>query len=226
MALAVSDPCPPLPANNVDLCLLRWQAYPDCDTSTTYAWYQYWMEFSIDVAAGDEAASYIKDGNYRGYCVQEDYQITQTCYSTELISTYDTTNPNLPGYEWDKINYILNNKDANDNFWDINLAIWVYTLDRTAVVDPTCSDTETENITQNAMDLYTDAEANGGGFVPGEGEICAIYCYTGENVQDVLIEVVVPPDNDIPELPFGTITAILVMCGVVLAKSKNKLPTA
>jgi hypothetical protein len=185
------------------------------------------MEFSIDVAAGDEAASYIKDGNYKGYCVQEDFTITATCYSTELISTYDTTNPNLPNYEWDKINYILNNIDSNDNFWDINLAIWVYTGDRGTTVSTGCPGVSPDNtITQNAKDLYDDAEANGDGFVPGVGELCVIYCYTGTTVQDVIIDVTVPPDNEIPELPFGTITAILVMCGVVLVKSKNKLPIA
>ena len=88
--------------------------------------------------------------------------------------------PSLDGYEWDKVNYILNNKPTTATKDDIQGAMWNYVNLGGGEVP----------LTSVAEDIIDDAQANGGGFVPGPDDVVAVILYpdTRETAQATIIE--------------------------------------
>ncbi len=91
-------------------------------------------------------------------------------WSTGLQTYMDTHGPNGEGVEWDKINWILNNKGTY-TAGQIQDAIWWFTDGYG---------------TQNALALLADQE--GAGFLPGAGELMALILYK-PGVQIIFSEV-------------------------------------
>ncbi len=135
----------------------------------------------------------VTDGSYLGWCVEPPGMIlSNNPYDAYLYSSYD---PNMPSYfsndEWDKVNYILNHKQGDENNWEyrwqIQFAIW-YTLGWTDF------DTWPTNSYLNSIgwSMVDDAAANGEGFCPQQGEVIAILVDIGETWQNIIIELEVP----------------------------------
>ena len=49
-----------------------------------------------------------------------------------------------------------------------------------------------EPTVDEALAMIADAEANGGGFIPGSGQVSAVICDLGPDVQLNIIEVICP----------------------------------
>jgi hypothetical protein len=78
--------------------------------------------------------------------------------------------------DWNRINYILNHKPDGATIMEIQKAIWHYT-DGLVPDNPT---------TQAIVD---DADANGGDYEPGVGDVIAVILFIGENNQCTFFEV-------------------------------------
>jgi len=130
----------------------------------------------------------VANGVYLGWCIDTHVTIERgTGFSVMLYSSCDPPaglDPDIVPYEWDKVNYILNNKPSTATKDDIQQAIWNY-------VDLYGPYTAT---LPGALAIIADAEAEGGGFVPGSGEVVAVICYPDdpEVAQVTIIELTIP----------------------------------
>jgi hypothetical protein len=130
----------------------------------------------------------VTNGVYLGWCIDTSVTIERgTTHSVMLYSSCDPPaglDPDIVPYEWDKVNYILNNKPETATVDEIQQAIWHY-------VDLHGPYTAT---LPGALAIIADAEANGGGFAPGPGEVVAVICYPDEPevAQVTIIELVKP----------------------------------
>jgi hypothetical protein len=148
----------------------------------------------LDVPGGVDIAN----GDYLGWCADpySGYEFEQWTENVTLYSTYD---PNLPAnvkdknIPWDKINYLLNHKNGQPNNV-VQAALWYLEAgDRNAWIPGwDCA-------AGSACDaLVQDANANGSGFVPGPGQVLAVFQYyngitrkdqPNDGWQDTIIEV-------------------------------------
>jgi hypothetical protein len=134
----------------------------------------YWTDVLSSVPSGYA----VTNGPYPAWCLQKGIWVSEDhLYQATL---YSSTGPNLPpdvaGYPWGKINWILNHK-GTAIVRDIQYAIWYFTGSIGMPIYP------------GAVALIQDAEANGAGYVPGTGEIIAVVVYIAPNVQASIIEV-------------------------------------
>ena len=123
----------------------------------------------------------ISDGVWTGWCADKNVFITPgKTYSMTAYSSYDTNLPTTAqdDEQWDKINYLLNNKHPSASMNDIQTAIW-YFADSSY---PYPSDPE-------ARSMVDDANANGDGFRPGPGQWGAVILFLNSNTQLIFIEV-------------------------------------
>lgn len=121
---------------------------------------------------------------YLGWCI--DIGVTHPRGSTFAVMLYSScdppTSPSLDGYEWDKINYILNNKGAATPT-EIQEAIWDYIN-----LDGPYATTNA-----GAIALIAAAEAGGDGFVPGPGDVVAVILIPEDiAAQATIIELRIP----------------------------------
>jgi hypothetical protein len=154
---------------------------------------------------------HVTDGTYVGWCVDEYHNIYNgRTYSGILYSSYDPSNPQADP-DWDKVNYILNNKEGN---WrDVQEAIWYFV------------DGGHTPSTAHGQAMVNNAIAYGQGFVPIPGQILAVVVWIDCRTQIPIIEVVVPLQNVVPEYPLGPIlgvTTFLAALGVF--KYKHAIP--
>jgi hypothetical protein len=118
-------------------------------------------------------------GYYLGWCVDRVGLISPgTTYSAEFYSTYGTlpTDPyatevgedRFATVNWDKINYLLNNK-GSISAGALQNVIWSFTGD----YDPNSLGTA-------AKAVYDDADNNGDGFFPSPGQIFAVIVFVDQ----------------------------------------------
>ena len=125
----------------------------------------------------------ISSGRYPGWCVQRSVMMDRGVFHTVVLySSYDPEMPeSFQDEDWDKVNYLLNNKQGNTT--DIQESIWYFIGD-----NPPSSDL--------AEQMILDAEANGTGFCPKPGDKIAILIDNGEDlnhsIQRTIIEVTIP----------------------------------
>jgi len=137
----------------------------------------YFDTFLSDVPNGFD----VVNGHYLGWCSQKWVFIDRGVpYSVMLYSSYD---PSMPApfqdNDWDKINYILNNKQGD---WiNIQDAIWYY-LDFPPN-NPSDPDYQ-------AMILAADTFGND--FCPDPGDTIAILAYANEQTQRCFFEIEIP----------------------------------
>jgi hypothetical protein len=118
----------------------------------------------------------VSNGAYTGWCHDLLTTITHdTPYSAVLISSLSLPTP------WDKINYILNHKTGTGQ--DVQAAIWLTQGFSGAQILANAGFSPSAV----AITLYNNANANGGGFVPGPGQIVAVLADV-EGGQDLIIE--------------------------------------
>ena len=137
----------------------------------------------------------VTNGLYTGWCIEDNFMPDHSGCDVVLLDSTDTEPlecypGDYPGYPWDKINYLLNHKNGTDGtipatIQDIQVAMWLLTG----------TNHGTFPLTDEAQNLFDDADLWGEGFVPGPGEIAAVVlCVDGNSpgwgYQDTLIEVV------------------------------------
>ena len=130
-----------------------------------------------DIPAGFD----ITNGTYQGWCVQKDIQMTQGVSHTVLLySSYDSQMPESFRCEnWDKINYVLNHKQGGRQ--SIQDAIWYYINLSQFPSDP------------DAQAMIADADAQGTGYVPKQGNLMAVLIEGVPVIQRTFLEFTLPP---------------------------------
>ena len=143
---------------------------------------------AIVTLSGVGAGFDVMDGDYDGWCIEDNGMAPGA-----LATLYDSTDAvsNLPaglqGVEWDKVNYLLNNK--NGTVPEIQSALWLLTYGVSNGFP----------VTPAAQAMYDAAQANGAGYMPAPGDIVGVILYfdgiqpdPNDSLQEVIIEVDVP----------------------------------
>ena len=120
---------------------------------------------------------------YTGWCYELGVYLDYSqSHSALLISSLSEPTP------WDKINYLLNNKMGDGV--EIQIAMWLLLgFDATYI-----SDNGWGSVPANSQNMYDDANAHGGGFIPTVGQLVAVLCVMDE--QDLFIELEIPPEDE------------------------------
>jgi len=130
----------------------------------------------LDVTLKDVPIGYdIINGDYRGWCVDQQHYISNIDYNVTLYCSYSPDNPWYDD-DWDMVNYIINHKHPEATIMDIQEAIWRFV---NGGHDPS---------TAIGMSMVENATLYGEGFMPAEGEYCAILCDAGDEIQKTFIE--------------------------------------
>jgi len=138
---------------------------------TDYGVDSYFLTVLSNIPSGYD----VTNGEYLGWCIQRDTMMPRG--SEQNVKMYCSYDPNIPNCfqsdNWDKVNYILNNKQGT---WeDIQDAIW-YFINGVGT---------SRSI---ALTMIDDAYLNGGGFCPDPGDVIAIILNGSANIQDSIIE--------------------------------------
>jgi hypothetical protein len=136
-------------------------------TNTT-AWTFPWQVALSGIGSGFD----VSDGSYTGWCVDTEHGIDRT--QTYLVNLYSSYDPALPaaiaGVDWNRINYVLNNKDSGTAD-DIQAVLW-YIVSGDWLIDAAWGYTHTAT----ADAILAAAQSSGGTYEPGEGDILAVIC--------------------------------------------------
>jgi len=180
--------------------------------------------------------------DYHGWCVDiEQHVSANTWYDDSLL--YSSLNPDIPSCmqddeDWNKVNYLLNQIYADTlespydgaSKEDIQQAIWYFT-DAGYYVNKFTDDGWSGDSTI-VNEIIDDVNANGEDFIPIQGEIFAIIiapdgallenpCSPNRH-QLIIIPYEIPPCFEVPELPLGTITALLTPLAALGAAALRK----
>ena len=140
-----------------------------------------YMEARFDVTAGTTYSGYCIDPHSTGVGDVERY----------LYSSYDPQMPTaVSAYRgrpvpWDKVNYLLNHK--------LGSALNVQAALELLITGE--SHEWTDNLNDDALQMVSEANAQGSGFVPGPGDVIAVILYVDgiserqDRAQDTIIEV-------------------------------------
>lgn len=158
----------------------------------------YFVTKLSDVPAGFD----VTNGTYLGWCVDVRATMTRSP-ATHEVRLFSSTNPpaELASMKWNMVNYILNHKQGAAG--DIQQAIW-YFVHMGGNYTPTST---------MAWNIINDTLANGGGFVPGNGQTMAVICYplVYSHAPDIQISIIEIKDPIVPEFP-----SILIMLLITL----------
>lgn len=128
----------------------------------------------------------VSNGLYVGFCTSIFATSPTGNFHSALL--LDSTSPSLPpvveSEPWDLINYILNHKIGTAD--EVQSAIWI--VDEGISILP---------VTANVQQMVADAEANGHGFVPSNGQLVAVIVRATDDtsVQTIIIPVPTPPNG-------------------------------
>lgn len=128
----------------------------------------------------------IYDGVWTAWCADSHvYIYTNRNYNPSVYSSLDAELGNKCDYcsddeRWNYVNYILNHKDPEASWREIQAAIWYFTDE-----DPDYRG----YWTSRSEAMIEDALANGSDFRPREGQFGAVILASGEDVQLVFLEV-------------------------------------
>jgi len=152
-------------------------------------------------AVVENGGGVIDDGDYLAWCVSEQTMTSGNSYPVQFYDSrenvFASDHPEVTILSWNKINYILNNKDiANNNARAIQAAIWTFDG---GVIPSQHSDYDEGGNEADYNAIVAAANEYGASFVPGPGEVYALICYVNENTQTNIIEVEEPPV--VPEFP-------------------------
>jgi hypothetical protein len=165
--------------------------------------------FNIDVTSG--VTPELPVGMYAGWCTDFNHPVALTSYVFTAYSSLDTAsfNPGMPSANWNKINYMLNNKNAD---WRITqAAMWHY--DGLSAV-PYPEHGIISGYSHSEYDAYiASVDANGANFVPSCGQLYAVILYK-PGVQVVIVEMPTPECHDAPEFPTLALP-VAMLIGVV-----------
>ena len=125
----------------------------------------FWITTLKNVPAGFGP---INNSKYSGWCAEEDVMITPKENYTAML--YSSLDPNLAtkcplcyDEDWDKINYIINNKHPNATRLQIQDAIWCFIDGGNCTLSSPI-----------AQQMITQANLYGNGFRPSKGQLLAV----------------------------------------------------
>ena len=123
----------------------------------------------------------VTNGLYPGWCIQRDKEMSRGVnHSVYFYSSYDSAlSENFSNNNWNKINYVINNKQGASKY-TIQQVIWWYI----------CQDPVSDNDTL-AKNIIANADLNGD-FVPSSGEFIAILIDGGSETQRSFFELRLP----------------------------------
>ncbi|NQT81645.1 PEP-CTERM sorting domain-containing protein [bacterium] len=139
----------------------------------------------------------VTEGEYLGWCVDVSHAMISgtVYYPVWLYSSYDSGMPShFQDPDWDMVNYIINHKQGTLD--DIQDAIWHF-------VDGNGGGTYS-GTNPDVLAMIGDANANGEGFVPGPGEVIAVLCDAGDDVQNSFVELERPVPEASTLMLFGS----------------------
>jgi hypothetical protein len=132
------------------------------------------------VPAGYDVAN--SPPSYVAWCTEFDAWIEAgPSYPVTLLSSLGISS------DWNKVNYLLNNIIGGKDL-DVQVALWLLLGYSQEDIDERYSG----EYTGDALDMFDDADENGGGFTPSCGEIVAVICETEGDTQDLIIELTIP----------------------------------
>ncbi|MGD0160791.1 MAG: hypothetical protein ABSB89_10915 [Candidatus Bathyarchaeia archaeon] len=142
----------------------------------------------------------VTNGPYSGWCI--DHNITMTRNETFVALLYSSLNPppgNYSDIQWDKVNYILNNKLAN--FTETQDAIWNFVNN---------TSTNFQSLDPNETALVNASYEYGTGFVPSPGQSVAVIVFpqSSGSFQDSIIEATMPQPLTVNATVTGSATLI------------------
>lgn len=151
---------------------------------------------TIDITLSGIVGTYdITNMTYPGWCAEDNHGPDYG--PGEFLTPYDSTDPAtmptpfLQALAWSQVNYLLNHKAGTAQ--EIQAALWILM----GTNDPS---NPTFPSTPAVLAMVADAQANGGSFVPGPGQVAAVLLY-GDGImpagywQETLIEVTIPPSD-------------------------------
>jgi hypothetical protein len=139
----------------------------------------------FDTVLSDVPSGYdVTNGTYLGWCIDIRYDIPRDTDFSVMLYSSCAPPAGLVGERWDMINYILNHKQGE--MMDIQQAIWYFMKYPDGTPEAAWRPGYTP--TPAAQAIVDDALANGGGFVPGLGEVVGVICYPEEDTQISIIE--------------------------------------
>jgi len=136
--------------------------------------------YFVITLSGIPAGEEISDGDFLGWCVDRNHVMPR---EEDLpVVLYSSLNPpeSLMGLEWDKVNYLLNNKDSY-SVDDIQHAIWHFT-----------GWWYYENLQPSVQAIVDEVNTNGDGYVPGPGDVLAVICVPDTEAQMAIVELSPP----------------------------------
>lgn len=134
----------------------------------------------------------VYNGTYVGWCghKNQNIQSNHDYTNTHLYSSYDYNRPRHLWHEnWSKINYLLNNKIENVDWWQVQYVIWVLL------------DFEDAGLDEYGWSMYENASLYGVEFCPDYSEILAVIAYPGEGVQLHIFELLLIEQEEEDEPP-------------------------
>ena len=157
------------------------------------------------VLSGVPAGFDVTNGTYEAWCINPYLGINDTSYGAWLFSSINGSLPrDLTNANWSCINYVINRKAyymqaLGADYWDLQNAIWYFALGYYP---------GDFSSAPQAGAIVNDASANGRNFVPATGQKAAVITdfdlYPApETVQDLIIEVIVPPAPQIQSVTIG-----------------------
>ena len=165
------------------------------------------QSFFVSTLSGVPSGYDVTNGDYLGWCIDLTHDgIPVGSMNVKLISSC-----NIPAMymgevwateNWNKVNYILNNKPEivnNGDILDIQMAIWNF-------VDNIPGEGDNDpyhDPSPDCLALISAANSFGATFVPDVGQVVAVICYTEIDTQLTIIEVEVPEDGDYEGLTPG-----------------------
>ncbi|HNX18478.1 MAG TPA: hypothetical protein PKM50_09170 [Methanoregula sp.] len=149
----------------------------------------------------------LPNGYYPGWCADSQQAINSGSHTFDVYSSLGANPTSINSANWHKINYILNHKgDANK--YTVQAAIWYFD----GGIIPWGTPEGTKDSGKLGA-LIADAEANGGSYSPGPGDVYAVILWNGESTQAIIIEVPIP-DIPVPEFP-SIALPVSMLLGVV-----------
>ncbi len=175
----------------------------------------------FDTALSEVPSGYdVTNATYRGWCVDVRTNMARSP-ATHTVLLYASTSPpgELANESWGMINYVLNHKQGSVQ--DIQEAIW-YFMHIDGLYTPSST---------AAWAIINDTLENGGGFIPGPGQVTAVICYPTvlfPNQPDVQISIIEVESNKvISEFPSALVLTPIMLTlslAVLVCARKEKAP--
>ncbi|MCK9592457.1 MAG: thioester domain-containing protein [Methanoregula sp.] len=154
---------------------------------------------------------------YIGWCADSNTGISPGSGKNFEVFSSLGLNPvtSIPSANWNKINWIINNKHLVSDWEAIQAAIWHYD-GQSGIAFPghsTMPNTEYDHAEYNALIAAADTH---GDYIPTCGENYAVIIWSGSNAQALFIENKLLCDNPPPPVPAPEFPSVALPVGMII----------